>query len=217
MSLSLLRKSVDTGAAILRTPFRSRCAGNPAPQFSNERFFNSFFRNIADVTTIPGRSTTTTGSRSSSSSSSSNSGGGGSGNRMKGILVLTMPQCSPTMTSGKLTKWHVSPGNDVAAYDLVLDLSAHGLHDTDAGNSSAAVDMEIETLDDGTLCSVFHHAGDVVPINMPIAVLCDEPDNVEFAKSLLLESHAAELAIAPRAMWQAYKKTHSEEGVGKCM
>jgi len=121
------------------------------------------------------------------------------------------------MTTGKITKWHAAVGSGVVAYDLVLDVSAHGLHDTDAGNSAAPVSMEIESLEDGTLCALLYAEGAVVPVNTPIAVLCDEPANMKYAESLNVLTHAGELAAAPRAMWQAYKKSHLPEEAGKCI
>jgi len=125
------------------------------------------------------------------------------------------------MTTGTITKWHTAVGSNVAAYDLVLEVSAHGLHDTGAGNSASSVAMEIESLEDGMVCRLLFEEGAVVPVNTPIAVLCDEPANMEFATSLNLTTHADILAGFPRAMWQAYKKAHSPEeaaaGAGKCM
>ena len=56
----------------------------------------------------------------------------------------------------------------------------------------------------------------MVPINVPIAVLCDEVQNIPYAQSLTMDTHSEVLLAAPRAMWQAYIKQYAPGEAGKC-
>lgn len=55
-----------------------------------------------------------------------------------------MPQLSPSMHKGTITKWHADAGHECKSYDLLLEVAAQGLLDTNAGGSADEVQMEIE-------------------------------------------------------------------------
>ncbi|MGH6866520.1 MAG: biotin/lipoyl-containing protein, partial [Methyloceanibacter sp.] len=76
---------------------------------------------------------------------------------------ILMPQLSPTMETGKLTKWHVKEGDVVRSGDIVAEI------ETDKAT------MEVEAVDEGTIGKLFVAEGaENVPVNEPIALLIGE-------------------------------------------
>jgi pyruvate dehydrogenase E1 component beta subunit len=94
---------------------------------------------------------------------------------------VLMPALSPTMTEGKLAKWHKKEGDEVAAGDILAEI------ETDKAT------MEIEAVDEGTLAKILVADGtENVAVNTPIAIIADEGEDVDTAVS-----EAAEKAPAP--------------------
>lgn len=79
-------------------------------------------------------------------------------------FTLTMPKLSPTMTSGTIAKWHKKVGDQVAPGDLLLEIS------TDKAT------VEHEALDGGWMRQLLAKEGDEVPVNQPLAVLSESPN-----------------------------------------
>ena len=83
---------------------------------------------------------------------------------------ILMPALSPTMTEGKLAKWHKQPGDKVAAGDVLAEI------ETDKAT------MEMEAVDEGTLAKILVPEGtENVAVNAPIAVIAGEGEAVEDA------------------------------------
>ena len=122
------------------------------------------------------------------------------GDVSRGLKILRMPCLSPSMEKGQILAWHTAPGDRVEAYHLVLDVRGFGLLDKNAGADDFDGDMEVEIMEDGTIAKLLHQVGDVVNVNAPIAILCEEEDNLYNIEKLSPEN------IAENAMWQAYKK-----------
>ena len=79
---------------------------------------------------------------------------------------ILMPALSPTMTEGKLAKWHVKEGEAVASGDVLAEI------ETDKAT------MEVEAVDEGTLGKILIAEGtDNVAVNTPIAVLLEEGED----------------------------------------
>jgi pyruvate dehydrogenase E1 component beta subunit len=75
-------------------------------------------------------------------------------------VEILMPALSPTMESGKLTKWHVSEGDEVAAGDVIAEI------ETDKAT------MEVEAVDEGVVEKILVQAGsEDVQVNAPIALI----------------------------------------------
>jgi len=73
---------------------------------------------------------------------------------------ILMPQLSPTMEEGTLTKWLVSEGDSVRAGDVIAEI------ETDKAT------MEVEAAEDGRLGTILVPDGtEHVPVNRPIALL----------------------------------------------
>ena len=81
-------------------------------------------------------------------------------------IDILMPALSPTMTEGKLAKWHVAEGDTVAAGDVLAEI------ETDKAT------MEVEAVDEGVLAKILIPEGtENVPVNDIIAVLLEEGED----------------------------------------
>ena len=75
-------------------------------------------------------------------------------------IKITMPQLSPTMTEGTLSKWLVKEGDEVSSGDILAEI------ETDKAT------MEVEAVDDGVVEAILVAAGtEGVKVNTPIARL----------------------------------------------
>mgnify|MGYP003346920831 CR=1 FL=1 len=78
-------------------------------------------------------------------------------------INILMPALSPTMTEGKLAKWHVKEGDAVKAGDILAEI------ETDKAT------MEFESIDEGRIGKILIPEGtEGVKVNQPIAVLLGE-------------------------------------------
>ena len=78
-------------------------------------------------------------------------------------IEVLMPALSPTMTEGKIAKWHKQPGDKVKAGDILAEI------ETDKAT------MEIEAVDEGTFAKILVPEGtEHVAVNQPIAVIAGE-------------------------------------------
>jgi pyruvate dehydrogenase E1 component beta subunit len=85
-------------------------------------------------------------------------------------IEVLMPALSPTMTEGKIAKWHKQPGDKVKAGDIIAEI------ETDKAT------MEFEAVDEGTLAKIIVPEGtENVAVNAPIAVIAGEDENVDDA------------------------------------
>lgn len=81
---------------------------------------------------------------------------------------ILMPALSPTMTEGKLAKWHVAEGDMVEAGDVIAEI------ETDKAT------MEVEAADEGKVGKIVVVEGtEGVAVNTPIAVLLDEGESAD--------------------------------------
>ncbi len=96
---------------------------------------------------------------------------------------VLMPALSPTMTEGKLAKWHVKVGDTVKSGQVICEI------ETDKAT------MEVEAVDEGTVAQIIVPEGtEGVKVNAPIMVLAAEGESVEDA------AKAAPPAMAPASM-----------------
>ena len=83
-------------------------------------------------------------------------------------IDVLMPALSPTMTEGKIAKWHKKVGDSVKAGDVLAEI------ETDKAT------MEVEAVDEGVLAKIVVPEGtEHVAVNSPIAVLASEGEKVE--------------------------------------
>src|SRR5436190_17556308 len=78
-------------------------------------------------------------------------------------INILMPALSPTMTEGKLAKWHVKVGDDVKSGQVICEI------ETDKAT------MEVEAVDEGKIGQIVVSEGtEGVAVNAVIAVLLEE-------------------------------------------
>ena len=100
-------------------------------------------------------------------------------------IPVLMPALSPTMTEGKLAKWHVKVGDVVKSGQVICEI------ETDKAT------MEVEAVDEGTVAQILVEEGtEGVAVNTPICILAAEGESVaDAAKS----APAAPQAAPPKA------------------
>src|SRR5579872_3052780 len=82
-------------------------------------------------------------------------------------IDVLMPALSPTMTEGKIAKWHKKVGDAVKSGDVLAEI------ETDKAT------MEVEAVDEGTLARIIVPEGtDHVSVNLPIALIAGEGEEV---------------------------------------
>lgn len=85
-------------------------------------------------------------------------------------VEILMPALSPTMEEGKLAKWLVAEGDDIASGDVIAEI------ETDKAT------MEVEAVDEGKLGKILIPEGtDAVKVNTPIAVILGEDEDATAA------------------------------------
>ena len=100
-------------------------------------------------------------------------------------IEVLMPALSPTMTEGKIAKWHKAPGDRVKAGDILAEI------ETDKAT------MEMEAVDEGTFAKIIVPEGtEHVAVNLPIAMIAAEDEDVDAAAKA---APAAKPAAAPAA------------------
>ena len=81
-------------------------------------------------------------------------------------VQILMPALSPTMTDGKLAKWHKKEGDAVTAGDVIAEI------ETDKAT------MEVEAVDEGVVGKILIPEGtESVTVNTPIALLLEEGED----------------------------------------
>src|ERR1700740_1875287 len=103
-------------------------------------------------------------------------------------IEVLMPALSPTMTEGKIAKWHKQPGDKVKAGDILAEI------ETDKAT------MEMEAVDEGTFAKIIVPEGtEHVAVNLPIAVIAGEDEDVDAAAKAAPQAKAAPAPAAPAA------------------
>src|SRR5690242_17273448 len=107
-------------------------------------------------------------------------------------IPVLMPALSPTMTEGKLAKWHVKVGDKVTAGQVICEI------ETDKAT------MEVEAVDEGTVAKILVEEGtEGVAVNTPIVILAAEGESAEDA--------ARSAPSAPAAAPKAEPQSKAEE------
>ena len=104
-------------------------------------------------------------------------------------IPVLMPALSPTMTEGKLAKWHVKVGDAVKSGQVICEI------ETDKAT------MEVEAVDEGTVAQILVQEGtEGVAVNTPICILAAEGESVaDAAKAAPPAASAAKADVANTA------------------
>jgi pyruvate dehydrogenase E1 component beta subunit len=102
-------------------------------------------------------------------------------------IEILMPALSPTMEEGKLAKWTVKEGDEIAAGDVIAEI------ETDKAT------MEVEAVDEGKIGKILIEEGtDGVKVNTPIAVIVADGEDVsDIGQAASANGAAAPAAEAP--------------------
>ena len=103
-------------------------------------------------------------------------------------IDILMPALSPTMTEGKLAKWHVAEGDKVTSGTVICEI------ETDKAT------MEVEAVDEGVVGKILVAEGtEGVAVNTPIALLLEEGENASALAGRASAASATPPAAAPAA------------------
>ena len=103
-------------------------------------------------------------------------------------IQILMPALSPTMTEGKLAKWHVKEGDKITSGQVICEI------ETDKAT------MEVEAVDEGVIGKILVAEGtEAVQVNAPIAILVEEGEAVPAAPAAAAPAPAAKPAPQPAA------------------
>jgi pyruvate dehydrogenase E1 component beta subunit len=98
-------------------------------------------------------------------------------------IEVLMPALSPTMETGKLTKWLKSEGDTIKAGDVLAEI------ETDKAT------MEVEAVDEGILGKILVQEGsDDVAVNTPIAVILADGEDASAAEAAADPANARKAA-----------------------
>ena len=101
-------------------------------------------------------------------------------------IQILMPALSPTMTDGKLAKWHKKEGDAVESGDVIAEI------ETDKAT------MEIEAVEEGVLGKILVAEGtEEVPVNQVIALLLEDGEDVTALEGALEGVAEAPAPAAP--------------------
>ena len=101
-------------------------------------------------------------------------------------IQILMPALSPTMTDGKLAKWHKKEGDAVESGDVIAEI------ETDKAT------MEIEAVEEGVLGKILVAEGtEEVPVNQVIALLLEDGEDVTALEGALEGAAEAPAPAAP--------------------
>ncbi len=96
-----------------------------------------------------------------------------------GAKLLPMPKLSPSMEFGTVEKWLIKPGSLTKSYQLVLEISTES-----PLNSSVNYIMDVEITEDLYLSKILVKEGQQVKAGSPIAIFCEDEDQIEIANKL---------------------------------
>jgi pyruvate/2-oxoglutarate dehydrogenase complex dihydrolipoamide acyltransferase (E2) component len=101
-----------------------------------------------------------------------------------------MPQISPTMGSGQILRWHVAKGDCTQSNDLLVDVKVDKLVQVEDKENFEMLEaeMEIEVIESMYVAKLLRPVGETIQCGEPIAILCDEEDDIPALSALEVRS-----------------------------
>lgn len=101
-------------------------------------------------------------------------------------MVLPLPKLSHAMTSGRIARWHVAEGHKVNIYDVLMTVETDSLVDEayKVDQFAGTVRLLVESQEEGHLARQLVGEGAEVPVGTPVALLCEEQEQVEQLRRL---------------------------------
>lgn len=124
--------------------------------------------------------------------------------------VVRMPRLSHVMKDGTVAKWYAQVEDHVDPHGLLGVVATDSLfppgleHEDIPSETTSSSLMELELVDEGVVAAHLVSPGVPVPVDAPIAVICDDLDE---ARAFAIASNVTDqhLDALPTALWQAYK------------
>lgn len=98
---------------------------------------------------------------------------------IKSLRIVVMPKLSPTMSHGTIVNMTLQPKQIVSSYDKIMEVSTHSLLNTSEEQST----MDIEVMEDMFVAKVMVKSGQQMKVGTPIALLCDNEEDIEKAEN----------------------------------
>ena len=129
-----------------------------------------------------------------------------------------MPKLSPTQclapVGTKLLKWHVQEHASLAQYALICEVETNAL--TDDG-SNDVFQLEVEIQQDCYIAKLLYEEGDYIKAGLPIAICCDEEEELESVTETVAEIigeikniDTYKQSLYSLAGFQSYTKTNTK-------
>lgn len=136
-------------------------------------------------------------------------------------IVVCMPQLSPSMTSGSISKWLKGPGDPIHIYDVFAEVQTDSLTEPEnkVGKFEGTVTMLLESQEDVFLHRTLVPEGKEVKIGTPVAVVCEfEEDLPKLADwQAPVQDVYSEGGDQVRMLtWQSYLKSNKGHKSGGC-
>jgi rhodanese-related sulfurtransferase len=147
------------------------------------------------------------------------------------LYLLPMPSLSHAMQSGRVNKWLKSPGDLVSIYDIIAEVTTDNLVEEayKIDDFAGSVTLLLESQEEAYLAAVLVAEGQELQIGAPIAVLCENENDVSAAadaakqlEGLNVYDEAAMQQQNHRGLslqlleWQSYLKESSKDGSSSC-
>eukprot|EP00879_Flechtneria_rotunda_P017810 GHRR01018669.1.p1 GENE.GHRR01018669.1~~GHRR01018669.1.p1 ORF type:complete len:186 (+),score=37.20 GHRR01018669.1:157-714(+) len=102
---------------------------------------------------------------------------------VNGIIVLPMPSLSPSMKSGTIGRWLKAEGDECGMYDVVLEVQTESLVEDayKVDEFAGKVTLLVEAQEEAHLAKLLAKEGQEVPVGEPIAVLCEDVEQLPAA------------------------------------
>ncbi|KXZ45833.1 hypothetical protein GPECTOR_50g627 [Gonium pectorale] len=117
------------------------------------------------------------------------------------------------MTSGRITKWHVTEGAAVSMYDVLMTVETESLVEEafKVDQFAGTVALLVESQEEGFVAGLLAAEGDEVPVGRPVAVLCERLEELAAVREAvgsgeLLRGVDSVYESAPMRLleWQSY-------------
>lgn len=132
------------------------------------------------------------------------------------VSLLRAPSLSPSTVNLKVLRWHARVGETLPPYSLLCDVSTSSLVRIPSNELvDETTELHLEVQEEVILAKIYVEIGQVVPVGMPLALLCEDLEDVKTCSTIsasdadTLEQQKNSLVVA--ALWQAYLINSSTE------
>ncbi|KAK9907314.1 hypothetical protein WJX75_001297 [Coccomyxa subellipsoidea] len=128
-------------------------------------------------------------------------------------IIVPMPKLSPSMTAGIISKWVKAPGDEVAEYDIVMEVDTEELTENayKVGKFAGNVTLLVEAQEEGVMHSHLVPEGKQVEVGTPVALMAEQRESLPDLDGYKPPQNVyAEESQVRTLIWQSFLK--SDEG-----